>query len=383
MADLIVNGRTFRDLESYKAAQRDVANIERMKNRINMDKLEDVIGLRNRIEEGRYSFETVIGDDFLDELGEIIKKLETKEADSQAETGKKGRKTLASKKTQKTDAKPKSLDDYDEDMRKEIKRQMRRSDKRRTFFVVLMSLVGLCSLAYLIFYGIEYAHNEAKFDELSTLVNEEAGAKEYSVTLVSDDKTMPPILKKYESVYQKNQKIVGWLTIEDTDIDYPVMQTVNNDYYLDHNFNQEYDKNGSIFMDKDCTPAFPNDNMIIYGHHMKSGRMFGNLNRYAKESYYKEHPIIHFDTIYEEGTYKVMYVFRSRIYSEDEIVFKYYKFIDATSEDEFRSNMEEMEKLSLYDTGVTARYGDKLITLSTCDSSENNGRFVVVAKKIN
>jgi len=138
-----------------------------------------------------------------------------------------------------------------------------------------------------------------------------------------------------------------------------------------------------IILDKDCNAAFPNTNMILYGHHMKSGKMFGNLNYYSKESYYKEHPRIHFDTIYEEGRYQIMYVFRSRIYNEDDIVFKYYQFFDVATPEEFDSNMNEMKKLSLYDTGVTATYGDRLITLSTCDNSEQDGRFVVVAKKIN
>ena len=386
MADLMVNGRSFRDLDSYNAAKRDVAFGERMKDRIDMTKLEDVTALRDSIESGKYRFETVIGEDFLDELDEVIRELESQKQIANDKKSNKGRIGKGKKNNKdvsvKNNAPVKTIDDYDEDMRNEIRRQMKKADKRRTFFIIIMSMVALSSIGYLVFYAIEYAHNEAQFEEIATLVNEDAGSSEYSVTLVSEDKSKPPILKKYESVYQKNKKIVGWLSIEGTDIDYPVMQTVNNDYYLDHNFNQEYDKNGSIFLDKDCDPAFPNDNMIIYGHHMKSGRMFGNLNRYSKESYYKEHPIINFDTIYAEGKYRVMYVFRSRIYSEDEIVFKYYKFIDATSEDEFRSNMEEMAKMSLYDTGVTASYGDKLITLSTCDSSENNGRFVVVAKKI-
>lgn len=77
-----------------------------------------------------------------------------------------------------------------------------------------------------------------------------------------------------------------------------------------------------------------------------------------------------------------MYVFRSRVYSEEEVVFKYYQFLDAVSEKEFTSNMQEMAELSLYDTGVTAQFGDELLTLSTCDSSEKDGRFVVVAKRI-
>jgi sortase B len=115
---------------------------------------------------------------------------------------------------------------------------------------------------------------------------------------------------------------------------------------------------------------------------MSSGKMFGNLNKYSSEQYYKDHSIIQFDTIYEKGTYQVMYVFRSKIYNEDEITFKYYQFFDASSEQEFNSYMQEMAALALYDTGVTASYGDELLTLSTCDYSEEDGRFVVVAKRI-
>ena len=160
------------------------------------------------------------------------------------------------------------------------------------------------------------------------------------------------------------------------------MKTTDNEYYLDHNLNQEYDKNGSIFMDKDCDVLKPSTNFILYGHHMKSGQMFGSLSSYSDQSYCEKHPYIQFDTIYEKGLYEIMYVFRSRVYSEDEIVFKYYQFIDAQSEQEFDSYMNDMAEMSLYDTGVTASFGDQLLTLSTCDYQEKNGRFVVVAKKV-
>ncbi len=190
------------------------------------------------------------------------------------------------------------------------------------------------------------------------------------------------VLEEYQTLYNKNKSLIGWLKIDDTNIDYPVMQTVNNEYYLDHNYSQEYDKNGSLFLDKDCDIVHRNTNLIIYGHHMKSGKMFGNLNKYSSEEYAKQHATIQFDTIYEKGTYEVMYVFRSRIYNEEEIVFKYYQFFDAASEKEFNSQMQEMAALSLYDTGVTASYGDELLTLSTCDNSEQDGRFVVVAKRV-
>ena len=383
MPDLIVNGRKFRDLDGYNAAKRDYANIERMRERIDMTSIAELSRLKDNIESGRYKFETVLGDDFVDELEDTIKELESTQGQNK---NKRTTRTVVIDKNIKVKDKVEkeniSFEDYDENMQKAILKEMKKSDIKRRFFVILMALIAAGSLGYLVFYGTQYAKNEVKYNELAILVDDTAPSTEYSITLAQDEEEELKVLKKYEAVYQKNKKVVGWLSIPDTKIDYPVMQTVNNDYYLDHNFDQEYDKNGSIFLDKDCDPGHPNDNMIIYGHHMKSGKMFGNLNYYAKESYYEEHPYINFDTIYEEGTYQVMYVFRSQIYNEEDIVFKYYKFIDATSEDEFYSNLEEMQAISLYDTGVRAVYGDKLITLSTCDSSANNGRFVVVAKKI-
>ena len=190
------------------------------------------------------------------------------------------------------------------------------------------------------------------------------------------------VLDEYKSLYNQNKNLIGWLEIADTNIDYPVMQTADNEYYLDHNINQEEDKNGTLFLDSACDVVKPSTNFIIYGHNMRSGNMFGNLDKYKSESYYKDHPMIRFDTIYEKGTYQVMYAFMSHIYKEDEIAFKYYQFIDAASEQEFDSDMRSMQEMALYDTGVTAQYGDRLLTLSTCDYEESDGRFVVVAKRM-
>ena len=223
------------------------------------------------------------------------------------------------------------------------------------------------------------------YESLADLKGSDALAENYEKNDVSIHKSsvrLPDVLEEYRTLYSKNKKLIGWLKIDDTNIDYPVMQTENNEYYLDHNFNPEYDKNGSLFLDCDCSVYPRSTNLIIYGHHMKSGSMFGNLQKYAKESYGKEHAIIRFDSIYEKAVYQVMYVFRSQVYNEDDIVFKYYQFIEANSEEEFNSYMREMAAMSLYDTGVTAGFGDSLLTLSTCDSSQTDGRFVVVAKRI-
>ena len=135
-------------------------------------------------------------------------------------------------------------------------------------------------------------------------------------------------------------------------------------------------------MDKDCVAYPRSQNLILYGHHMRSGKMFGDLEKYSSESYYKKHSIIQFDTIYEKGTYQVMYVFRAKVLKENEIAFKYYQFIDANSAEEFDSYMREMKEMSLYDTGVSVGIEDQVLTLSTCTKSGKEHRFVVHAKRI-
>lgn len=388
-----LRGRTFRTKTDYARAWHDNRVITQIEVSLNKSDITQVSNLRRSLENNKIKFESILGQDFLDEIVSLEQKLLTEATEEEAidkrATIKKNKlKDKASKSVSNTKLKTKkpkvekarALDDYDPDMKHEILRELKKAQRRRS---ILLSVLGLCvvfSVGYLIYYYSYYEKNDIEYSELSTLVKEDSGGTVEINYTEKQDK--PPILKKYETLYNKNRKLIGWLKIEGCDIDYPVMQTSNNEYYLDHNYNQEYDKNGSLFLDKDCDAAFPNDNMIIYGHHMKSGKMFGNLNYYSKESFWEDNKEFTFDTIYETGTYAVMYVFRSKIYSEEEIVFKYYQFIDATSENEFNSNMEEMANMSLYDTGVTASYGDRLITLSTCDSSEEDGRFVVVAKKI-
>lgn len=397
-----VLGRTFRTKQDYDLALKDAECIHRLKQNTDFNDVNAVRELLNELHGRQICFFTLLGDDFIEEVEErelylvqnpsSVKKKKGKVAKPDKKTVKKAgavksvekkNSTSSSKMTKK---KPKDFDDYDPEMQARILDELKKQEKKRKITVALLSLLATACLTYVFFYYYQYGRSSVDYDNLVQLKekdDEKAKENGYKITIVNESKEMPPILAKYETLYNKNKKLIGWLKIADTNIDYPVMQTSNNEYYLDHNYDQEYDKNGSLFLDKDCNAAFPNTNMIIYGHHMKSGKMFGNLNYYAKESYYKEHPRIHFDTIYEEGIYDIMYVFRSRIYNENEVVFKYYQFFDVNSADEFYSAMDEMARMSLYDTGVTAEYGDKLITLSTCDNSEEDGRFVVVAKKVN
>ena len=275
----------------------------------------------------------------------------------------------------------------DDKLKEAVRQELKRQARRRKLVTILIFLIAVGSLGYFGIYSYMNHKTQTKSNQLAELKEKKTAKKDKTDEPVKVNKTgeieIPDILPEYEILYNKNKSLIGWIKIDDTIIDYPVMQTSNNEYYLDHNFEQGYDKNGSIFMDASCDVLKPSTNLILYGHHMKSGAMFGNLDKYASEQYFKEHPTFQFDTIYEKGMYQIAYVFRSQVYSGDEIIFKYYQFIDANSETEFNSNMIEMSKLSLYDTGVTPVYGDELVTLSTCDRSQvNEGRFVVVGVKI-
>ncbi len=280
-------------------------------------------------------------------------------------------------------------DKYGDKIDELVKKELKKREMRRKLLIALFAVIAAGSLGYFGFYYYKSTHAATSYDDLSSLKGSQVLAnavqekkEENSFSLNKVSVKTPDILPEYATLYTKNRKFAGWLKIGGTNIDYPVMQTVDNDYYLNHNFNQEKDANGALFLDCTCSLYPRSTNMIIYGHHMKSGNMFGNLQAYAKESYGKDHSLITFDTIYEKATYQVMYVFYSKVYDNDDLVFKYYQFIDANSETEFNYYMEEMKKLSLYDTGVTAEFGDTLLTLSTCDHSQTDGRFAVVAKRI-
>lgn len=383
MADLIVAGRQFRTKADYDAALRDQAKIDAIKAKVNMQQPGEVISLWTELSAGEYHFTTLVGEDFEEEIEELANKYKKQgyTEDSRVKLPKQNKK---SKKTNIKKNTP-ALEAYDEQMQKEIKSVLKKNEIRRKIIVILCSLIAIGCFGY---YGVYYYYSDktqTQYEDLADLKGSNAlatGRPNVVIHRTEEEEIELTVLEEYQTLYNKNKKLIGWLKIDDTNIDYPVMQTSNNEYYLDHNYNQEYDKNGSLFLDADCDVVHRSTNLIIYGHHMKSGKMFGNLNKYSSESYYKDHSKIQFDTIYEKGTYEVMYVFRSRIYNEDEVVFKYYQFLNAVSEQEFNSNMQEMKELSMYDTGVTASYGDSLLTLSTCDNSEEDGRFVVVAKKI-
>ncbi len=386
----VVEGRQFRTDADYRMALRDKQIIDQLRKKVDFGDRSQLELLVKQLKQNKVQFHTMLGQDFIEEAEDTLKQLPGKASKGRAarpnkKDAKKRVKTPAKASADKTARE----DTGQEDVRLEayVRTELKRREKLRRRLALLCSIVAVGCLGYFFVYAYQAARTQREFERLAAMREQaqDMSAAEESTPVIhytaDGEQEVPEILEEYKNLYTINKRLIGWLKIDDTKIDYPVMQTTNNEYYLDHNINQQSDKNGALFLDKDCDVIAPSTNLIIYGHHMKNGNMFGTLDQYSSEAYYKEHPVIQFDTIYEKGTYEIMYVFRSRIYNEEDVVFKYYQFIDAVSEQEFDSNMQEMAAMSLYDTGVTASYGDRLLTLSTCDYYVDDGRFVVVAKK--
>lgn len=227
------------------------------------------------------------------------------------------------------------------------------------------------------------------FESLAKLVVEKPGLDIQPDSEVSKPKNEPPAGKpapkitaaeKYAAIQEKNSDFVGWLRIDGTNINYPVMQSPDNpDFYLKHSFDKEYSNYGVPYVQENCKLGVL-DNITIYGHHMNDGSMFADLCKYESEDFYREHTSIQFDTMDGFGEDEIVAAFKTVAYSNEG--FPYFLFVKADKSEDFDDFIAKCKELALYDTAVTAEYGDKLITLSTCEYSRDNSRMVVVAKKV-
>ena len=260
--------------------------------------------------------------------------------------------------------------------------------------VVLSCIAGALALLLLVMIlmipSLENNSKATKPEVPSTTRTEETQASETTfpatepiIETTVPVETEPVILPELAEIYADNPDLVGWITIEGTVLDYPVMHTPEDgEKYLYKNINGKFDVNGLPFIEDGCSMDPESDNIIIYGHNMNSGKMFASLMKYAKKDYWEEHPTIRFSTLYEEREYKIIAAFYDRVYYKYEDCFKFYQFIDAKDEAHFEEAVSYFKENAEYDTGVTAEYGDRLITLVTCAYHVKNGRFVVVAREV-
>lgn len=249
-------------------------------------------------------------------------------------------------------------------------KEVKNLKKWLTRIIIVTFIISLLiSVTYIIKNKMQDKKQDEIFEELENIVTEKQ----------DENREQQEECINLQELYELNNDFVGWIKIEDTNISYPVMQTDNDrkDYYLRKNFYKEYSQLGTPYIAEYCNVQ-TSDNVIIYGHHITNYQMFGELEKYKKKEFYDNHKMINFNTIYGNADYEIIAVFKTVAYTG----FKYYEFINSNSQNEFDTFIKKCKELSFYETEKTAKYGDKLLTLSTCEYSAKNGRLVVVAKKI-
>lgn len=248
---------------------------------------------------------------------------------------------------------------------------------------VLFIIFFLCFIVASLYLLNNYYINQKDKKEYDNL-QQEKKQDEIKYELVEENKEFSETINKVKELQKENSDVKGWINIENTNINYPIMQTTNNDYYLTHNYKKKKAKNGSIFINHNCDIKNENSNLIIYGHNMQDGQMFQDLLNYKKKSFYETHPIIKITTEESEYDYEIIMVFKSRIFYQDEKnAFRYYHYYSFENESKYNEYINNCKKIQLYNTGKTAVYGEQLITLITCEYSQENGRMVIVAKRVN
>lgn len=234
---------------------------------------------------------------------------------------------------------------------------------------------AVCCAALLAVYYIQGEKAETEIDNLRQ-IKEKAETVELE-GLVSSQPPGTQIMAQYQELFYQNSDFIGWLTIDGTKVDYPVMWTPQDmEYYSQKGFDGEDSKNGLLFLDSGSNIKEYGGNLIVYGHNMKNGSMFADLLNYKKENYYEEHKIIQFDTLYETRKYEITAVAAGSGLDQFS-----YGFTNADQESA-ETAINNMKTNALYETGVGMKFGDDFLTLSTCDYSWENGRLVVMARRV-
>ncbi len=373
----------FDSYEKYQEALDDIEKIRYISKKMDINEPGVAQRLYSLIREGKIIFKSVIGDDYLLYLSDMVAE-DYKAISRTTFTG-------------------------------QIARKLKQLSPGQIAGAICMVGAVVC---FLIFLGSEY-HDQQKIRELEKIKDEQEisvasdwlsarfieamngdDAEEEPVTAQTgtventiygaelEQETVekpqgPPILPEYQGLHEQNSDFAGWLTIPGTEIDYPVMQAVpeSSDFYLTHNYDGQEDINGSIFLDSRNDYEQQDDNLIIYGHNMKSGMMFGGLKNFLDESYSLEHKMVTFNTIYEKAQYEIIAVCLSKVSQEGEEGIRYYDFINAGNEENFNHYLDYIKEMNIMSGDINASYGDRLLTLSTCNNYTEDGRLFLVAKK--
>ena len=359
---------TFDTFHEYRDAQEDIKKISAIHKELDVHDPEVAVRIYTLIRDGKIHFKSPVGQQFTDHISDIL-------ADQNVDL-----------------LEDKAVVDEAE-------------KKGKPSHILGISLIVLAALAFS-YFGVNEIEDRLTAKKYSKLAEDtqsstvaalpgnegtqaDDGSMSYSIGTTSPfewsetiNRDNLVILPEYEGLVQKNPDTVGWLTVPGTDINYPVVQRDDNEYYLNHSFEGEDDTNGALFVDARCDIVNQHSNTIIYGHNMNSGLMFGNLDAYLDQDYYNAHKTVTFNTIYEHRTYEIVAVCLSRVEYQDENSYRYYNFIQAENQAEWDAFVNNVNKLSIFSKEVDLEETDKVLTLSTCNNYTEDGRLFVVAKRI-
>lgn len=243
----------------------------------------------------------------------------------------------------------------------------------------MLTIVATCILLYasyhliVIFY--DYYKNNQVMDDLQDLYYEKPEENTLLKKEVNEEKH---IRSGFDTLLEKNDEVVGWITINDTKIDYPIVQAKDNEKYLARNFYNDYSRAGSIFMDyRNDITSESDKNYILYGHRTKDGSMFQHLTKYLEEDFFKEHQTFEFETLYGSYEAEVFAVYQTMTNFD-------YIRTDFSEAESFSKFINEVHEESLYNNDLDITEDDQIITLSTCDYKldPDEGRLVVQAKLV-
>lgn len=356
---------TFNSYHEYQNGRADVKKIEAITDELDIHDPEVAVRLYNMIRDGQIVFRTKIGADFFDHVSDIVADksvglIEDKAAVDEAE--------------------------------QKVSAQRFIGMAVISAAVVLFSYFGFRELNdYLDTRRLAQLQQEAQQESATSV---EAGSANDDPVSGSaddpfankDDEQVDPstlsILPAYKELYDQNNDLAGWLTIDGTVVDYPVMQTDDNEYYLKHDFDKKEDSSGALFVDYRSDIVNPTVNTIIYGHNMNNGSMFGSLKNYLDEDYYDQHKNVEFNTIYEKRKYEIVAVCLAQVEASSDNSFRYYNFIDASNMNEWNAFVTSISSMSVFGSDIDIEAGDEVLTLSTCNNYTEDGRLFLVAKRI-
>lgn len=234
---------------------------------------------------------------------------------------------------------------------------------------------------------LQAKHEQEAFTDLAAIVLEAdqdfpmSKSDNTDAAQESTETQAPVVPSPYQNLYDMNNDFIGWLNIPNTKIDYPVMFTPDEpEYYLRRAFDKTSSQSGTPFVGENGN--IDSDCLIIYGHNMKNGSMFGTLDNYADKDFLTENRTFSFHTLLDDREYEVFAAVKTNILHSDETGFRYYNYSGDLSQRAYEELVDWLVANTVYDTGISPVYGEQILILSTCSYHTDNGRFIVAARRI-